>query len=332
MPKAQEKRPPDFDQSDYPHRNPNRNRNHPPLTVSNNSSVVPAETVYPNPDNYPNESPSTLGNNPANFSAVTSATPSRNPNHDRTDPRQTSSDTSVTSSVIPSNAAVVPFEQLQIGNFYNCGITFVAHRPGAQVHGALPKHQVLLSRIIERSHNVQVYYLTTSTGTGNPSSSHNNQAIKKRMYLPFTPLVHPDYIGMESSPPVMKVWCNFADPAVIRYSDQTPSRQLLRYCPESIGSQPPLLHARIALHHSAMLYLRAMTTGWSNTIDLELPIEDWLGVAQCLRGEYSNRMAMPPGHHDQRDSYTTDNWAEEPEWTGIHCVSSPTFLTPLFSF
>lgn len=286
--------------------------------------------MYPNPENYRHDSSSTSGNTSANFSVATPATPSRNPNRGRNDSRQTSGDTSATSSVIPSNATVVPFEQLKIGNFYNCGISFIANRPGDQVHSALPKHRVLLSRIIERSHNVEVYYLTTFAGNGNPSIFHNNHAIKKRMYLPFKPLVHPDYISMESCPPVMKGWCNFADTAIIKYSNQTPSRQLLRHCPESIGIEPPLLHGRIALHHSAMLYLRAMTTGWSNTIDLGSPIKDWLAVAQRLREEYSNHMDVQPGGQDQRDS-STNNWAEEPEWTGIHCVSSTTFLTLPFS-
>lgn len=64
--------------------------------------------------------------------------------------------------------------------------------------------------------------MITFDGKGNRSCYHNNHAIKTRISLPFKPLVHQAYISMESSPRVIKGWCNFADPAVLR-SNTLPS-------------------------------------------------------------------------------------------------------------
>lgn len=160
--------------------------------------------------------------------------------------------------------------------------------PGGKVPTALPKHRVLVSRIAEQSHTVEVHHVTTFAGEHNPVTFHKNHPLRQLIYVPFTPLVHEDYLSITSTPNVIKGWCNFVEPATIRYEDQKPSRELLRHCPESVGVSPPLLRGLITINPWHMKYLRAMSAGWSNTIHLKSPIQNWMAKAQHLRAKYSS--------------------------------------------
>lgn len=134
-----------------------------------------------------------------------------------------------TPNLTPKISNVVQFADLEIGAYYNCAISFQAKTPDIKVPTALPKHRVILSRLCEVTHTVEVYYLTTFGGKHDPSTFHVNHELKKLMYLPVAPLVHEKYLSISSSPPVIRGWCNFAQPAEIFYGDETPSRQLLRH-------------------------------------------------------------------------------------------------------
>lgn len=202
---------------------------------------------------------------------------------------------------------------------------FVGNNSSSKVPTALPKHRVLVSRISEESHTVEVYYLTTFAGKLNPVTFHKNHPMKRLMYIPVAPLIHDNYLSITSTPPVIRGWCNFVQPAVIRYEDETPSRELLRHCPESVGINPPLWHGRITIDTWHMKYLRAMSTGWGNTIHLKSPVQDWIVKARHLKEKYSAKVEVKPEGGAVDDPETKD-WSDEPEWTGITCVSSMTFL------
>lgn len=107
-----------------------------------------------------------------------------------------------------------------IGSFYNCAIT-----------------------IIDDPHDGKGRFITEQLSKTQPTKP----GLQNGMNKPFQPFVR--YFSIESSPPVMKGWCNFADPAVIKPCEQTPTRQLLRDCPDSAGREPPLVHGRKTRRH-----------------------------------------------------------------------------------
>lgn len=74
----------------------------------------------------------------------------------------------------------------------------------------------------------------------------------------FELLVHPSHLNGGVRPPLLNEWLNFTHSAVLQYASNHPSV----VTPLS-GNCPP-----IALHHSTMMYLRAMSTRWSNTIHI----------------------------------------------------------------
>lgn len=77
------------------------------------------------------------------------------------------------------NSVVVPFEKLDIGSFYNCAIAFIGNNPGGKVPPALPKYRVLVGRISEESHTVEVYYVTTFAGKHNPVIFHKRCVVPR---------------------------------------------------------------------------------------------------------------------------------------------------------
>lgn len=107
-----------------------------------------------------------------------------------------------------------------------------------------------------------------------------------------------------------------------RYDGQTPRRELLRHCPEGRGIQPPLMHARVTLGDWQMKYLRAMTYEWVNTILADKPVRKWLEKAHELREIYSADVNGESEEEVEDGVPESGKWDNEPEWTGITCVSA----------
>lgn len=70
-----------------------------------------------------------------------------------------------------------------------------------------------------------------------------------------------------------------------------------------------------------MKYIRALNTGWCNTIKVKSPVEDWIAKAKHLREKYSSRIQMDPDGSEIDDDLEAEDWGNEPVWTGITCVS-----------
>lgn len=158
----------------------------------------------------------------------------------------------------------------------------------------LPPRRVLLSSICQREHTVTVYHVTTTTGTLYPKPPHTAHP---SIYLPVSPGVHTDYLAITPTPPLVRGWCNFAHPAMVKYDDRRPRARLGQGVHNPVG---------IVLDKRQMDYLRAMTAAWLNTACVMNPVRELTDEARRLRVAYAGESEDHAG-----------KWADEPEWTGL---------------
>lgn len=226
-------------------------------------------------------------------------------------------------------STIVPFEQIKVGQFYNCGISFTPIRPGGRVPGMIPKHRVLVTRIERHDgeQSVEYFYLTTFGGR-TPTIFHGLGSVKRHMYLPFAPAELPGYLSLESDPTVMRGYLNFARPLLVAYTDDIPGPQKLQHAPESTGIQIPLRHGPIVIQGSGLQYARDMKSAWHDSMDTwnEDGGKNWAARAQLLLERFSEQkeatMKAGPLSGEEGDE------EDDKEWGGITGVGL--FLLLLF--
>lgn len=212
-------------------------------------------------------------------------------------------------------STIVPFEQIKVGQFYNCCISFTPLRPGGRVPGTIPKHRVLVTRVetynYDGQQSVEYFYLTTLGGQ-TPAIFHGKGSVKQHMYLPFAPAEIPGYLSLESDPPVMCGYLHFAQPLLVDYAKDLRGSRKLRHAPGGSGIQIPLRHGPIVVGGSGLQYAGEMKLAWQGSMGCqnEDSGKNWAARAQQLLEKFSEQKEVTMEEGDEGDE-------EEEEWGGI---------------
>lgn len=143
---------------------------------------------------------------------------------------------------LPTSRPLVPFECLKVGQFYNCAISFKPITRGGKVPEALPKHKVLLAAKVLEYPAVEAFCLTTFGGR-TLAKFNGIEGVSREEYISVGGIAVGNqltkYLGIESTPPVMKGWLNFVRPIMVEYDDTAPHRKRVCYASESTKTINP---------------------------------------------------------------------------------------------
>lgn len=199
----------------------------------------------------------------------------------------------------------------------------------------IPKHCVLVTRIERHDgeQSVEYFYLTTFGGR-TPTIFHGLGSVKQHLYLPFAPAELPGYLSLESDPPVMRGYLNFARLLLVAYTDDIPGPRKLQHAPESAGIQIPLRHGPIVIRGSGLQYARDMKSAWHDSMDTwnEDGGKNWAARAQQLLERFSEQKEVTMKAGTLSGEGEEGDEEDEEEWGGITGVGLFLLLLLLFFF